>query len=425
VIDPQAGVRSYLKLTALVVLLGVLSAVVTFVFIFLVHEGVLLIWQQARAALGVDPRLFILAVCALGGLVVGLLVRYFGDHTAIFAEMMVEFGRTGRFDYRAAPGIVITAFVSLVAGGSLGPEAALADATGGLGTWLSDKLHFDKQETRTMGFSGVSAMLAAFITSPFSGALLGLESAQAESGGARKTYFWVLFPSLLASAVAVVVYVWLAGQFFETLYKFPSYSPRLIDLVYAVPLGLVGGATGLLFMLLLRWFQRAMRPLAGQVVLRGLLGGAVLGALGVISPLILFSGEAGTSQLIEQAAQFGVVTLFLLAMGKLLATSVLLTTGWKGGYIFPLMFSSVALGLVASHLFPMIPVAVAVAATIAGCLVAALRAPLFAALFAIVLVQVETSPVVAVAVVVAGMFSALVAMLTRRGQPAEQASGEA
>ena len=110
------------------------------------------------------------------------------------------------------PGSSITAFVSLIAGASLGPEAPLADACGGMGTLMADKLKLNEQETRTMGFSGVSSMLAAFITSPFSGALLGLESAQGGPGGLA-TYFWVLFPSLLASAVATVVFVLLSGTF--------------------------------------------------------------------------------------------------------------------------------------------------------------------------------------------------------------------
>ena len=55
-------------------------------------------------------------------------------------------------------------------------------------------------------------------------------------------------------------------------------------------------------------------------------------------------------------------------VAKLFATSLLLATGWKGGYIFPIMFASVALGLAANLLFPGIPVAVAVAATMAGAL---------------------------------------------------------
>lgn len=64
---------------------------------------------------------------------------------------MLKFGKSGRFDYRNAPGIVITAFVSLISGASLGPEASLADACGGIGTWISDRLKLDEEETRTMG----------------------------------------------------------------------------------------------------------------------------------------------------------------------------------------------------------------------------------------------------------------------------------
>ncbi len=175
-IDPQARAAPYIKLLALVIVLGLISALVTFAFMALVHQGTGLVWEQIAPALGIDPRLFTLLICSLGGVLVGLLVKLFGDHSGIFAEVMQEFGKTGRFDYRSAPGIVITAFVSLISGASLGPEAPLADACGGIGTLISDRLKLSEQETRTMGYSGVSGMLASFITSPFSGALLGLES---------------------------------------------------------------------------------------------------------------------------------------------------------------------------------------------------------------------------------------------------------
>ena len=294
-IDPQAKPAPYIKLLALVAVLGLISALVTFAFVALVHQGTALVWEQAALALGLDPRLFTVLVCTLGGLVVGLLVKLFGDHSGIFAEVMREFGKTGRFDYRNAPGIVITAFVSLISGASLGPEAPLADACGGIGTLMSDRLKLNEQETRTMGYSGVSGMLAAFITSPFGGALLGLESAQGGSSG-QATYFWVLFPSLLASAVATVVFVLLSGTFFETLYKFPAYVPRLADLLYAAPLGLIGGLVGRLFMLSLSRLQRLLQPMKAHVVLRGLLGGLAMGLIGALLPLTLFSGEEQTAR---------------------------------------------------------------------------------------------------------------------------------
>ena len=412
-IDPQAKPGPYIRLLALVVVLGLLSALLTFAFMALVSVGTGVIWEQAAQALGLDTRLFTVLVCTIGGLLVGLLVKLFGDHNAIFAELMLEFGKTGRFNYRHAPGIVITAFVSLIAGASLGPEAPLADACGGMGTLMSDKLKLNERETRTMGFSGVSSMLAAFITSPFSGAILGMESAQGGPGGLQ-TYFWVLFPSLLASAVAVVVFVLLSGSFFETLYQFPAYSPRLADLFYAAPLGLIGGAVGLLFMLSLKRLQGLLRPMKAHVVLRGLLGGLAMGVIGALLPLTLFSGEEQTADLIAHAAEIGVLMLIVLAVAKLLATSLLLATGWKGGYVFPIMFASVALGLAVNLVFPHIPIAVTVAATMAGALVAAMKAPLFAALFTTVLVQKETAAVIAVAVVASALLAALLALRAAR-----------
>jgi H+/Cl- antiporter ClcA len=308
--------------------------------------------------------------------------------------------------------------VSLISGASLGPEAPLADACGGIGTLVSDRLKFDEQETRTMGYSGISGMLAAFITNPFGGALLGLESAQGGVTG-KKGYFWVLFPSLLASAVSTVVFVLLSGVFFETLYVFPAYTPRLVHMIYAVPLGLLGGMVGVLFMVFLQRLQIFFLRMKGHVVMRGLLGGLGMGIIGALLPLTLFSGEAETAELIINYAEIGVLMLIVLAGSKLLATSLLLATGWKGGYIFPIMFAGVALGLALDLLFPGIPIAVTVAATMAGALVAALRAPLFAALFTLVFVQKETAAVIAVAVVASALLTAWLALRAARRASAQ------
>jgi H+/Cl- antiporter ClcA len=417
-IDTQARPRPYLRLMLLVAVLGLVSAVITFVFIVLVNGSIAVIWEEAALILGVDPRIFTVVVCSMGGLIVGLLVKVFGDHNAIFAELMQDFGKTGRFDYRHAPGIVVTSFFSLIAGAALGPEAALADACGGLGTWMADKLHLDEKETRTMGFGGLSAMLGAFITNPFAGALLSLESAQSGQA-AGPIYFWGLFPSLLASAVATVAFVVMSGTFFDTLYTFPEYSPQMIHLLQAVPFSLVGALTGLLFVVLFGRLRQLMEPMKKHVVLRGFIGGLGMGIIGALLPLTLFSGEAGTASVIEQAAVIGFSSLIVLAILKLFATSLLLATGWKGGYIFPIMFAGVALGMAGKLLFPEVPTAVTVAATLAGALVAALRAPLFAALFTLVLVQAETAPVVAVAVMVSSLVVALI-MLRQHQQAKAQ-----
>jgi H+/Cl- antiporter ClcA len=198
------------------------------------------------------------------------------------------------------------------------------------------------------------------------------------------------------------------------LYSFPAYVPFIKDLLVAVPFSLVGAIAGVLFTLMFKWLRNLMQPMKSHVVWRGLIGGLGMGIIGVLLPLTLFSGEEQTFELIIQATELGVMMLIILALAKLFATSLLLATGWKGGYIFPIMFAGVALGMAGHLLFPSTPIAVTVAATLAGALVAALKAPLFAALFTLTLVQADTAPVVAVAVLISALLVALLAMREAR-----------
>ena len=401
--------RPYLKLLVLAAVLGLISAVITFIFLVLVQAGQTLIWDQVAHAVGLSAPAFTLIVCTLGGLLVGVLVKIFGDHSGIFAEMMQEFGHTGRFNYRHAPGIVITALASLISGGSLGPEAPLADVCGSLGTWITDKLKLDERNTRSLGFTGISGMLAAFITSPFGGALLGLESARA-----GVDYAWTLFPSLVSSSFATIAFVLLSGSFFGVLYRFPDYQPLLRDLLLAVPLGLIGALAGSIFIVGFDTLSKLMRPLNQHLIVRGLIGGLGLGIAGALLPLTLFSGEAETAEIIYRASDYGALMLIVLALVKLLVTSLCLAAGYKGGYIFPTLFAGAALGMATHLIFPQIPEAVAVAATLAGALVATMKAPIFSALFVMVLVQHETSPVVAIAVIVGALATARISLTSNR-----------
>jgi H+/Cl- antiporter ClcA len=307
--------------------------------------------------------------------------------------------------------MVITALVSLIAGGSLGPEAPLADACGSLGTLVSDRLKLDEKGTRSLGFSGISGMLAAFITSPFGGALLGLESAHA-----GVDYVWTLFPTLVASSFATVTFVRLSGSFFRVVYEFADYKPQLLHLLLALPLGLMGALAGAIFIAGFDYLSKLIAPLNKYLVLRGVIGGLGLGISGSLLPLTLFSGAAETGEIIRRAEEIGAIGLIVLALIKLLVTTLCLATGWKGGYIFPTLFAGAALGTAAHLLFPAIPEAVAVAGTLSGALVATMKAPLFSALFVMALVQRETSPVIAVAIVAAALATARLPM--KSSQPA-------
>jgi H+/Cl- antiporter ClcA len=387
--------RRYYIMLFYAAILGIVSGIVTFLYIEVVHIGQQLVWEKFAPSTGLSAPVFTLIICLTGGLVIGLLLQLLGDYSAIFAEIMAEFARSGRIDYHHAISLVVIGLPSLIFGGSLGPEAPLADATGGMGTWLAEKLKYNDQERRSLTFSGISAMLGAFITSPFAGEILSLESSQEKTD-----YTWMVIPGLLASSTATVAFVLLSsGTYFGNLYTFPGYLPSYGDLIWAVPLGVLGGLMGVLFIVILHGLKKILKPLDAHLVIRAVLGGLGLGLAGAFLPITLFSGETETQELITKGAEMGVVVLLALALVKVFITSLCLTTGWKGGYIFPTMFAGAALGMAIHNLFPSIPLAVAASATMAGAMVAVMKAPIFSALFAMLIFQKEEGPVIAIATV--------------------------
>jgi H+/Cl- antiporter ClcA len=340
-------------------------------------------------------QIFTILACLAGGLIVGLVLHIMGDHSAIFAELMAEFAKTGRIDYRQAISIVLAAFPSLIFGGSLGPEAPLAATTGGMGAWLAERLNYDTNKKASLTFSGFSGMLGAFITSPLSGEILAMES----SIGGSSASSAMLIPGLVASSTATITFVMLSGSYFGGLYTFPDYYPKFIDLIYAVPLGLIGGLAGALFIILFRGMRKAAKPIEKSIFAKTVLGGLVLGIIGAFMPLVLFSGETQTEELILNGAEMGVIVLIALALAKVFVTNICLTAGWKGGYIFPIMFAGAALGMAAHNIFPFIPLAVAVSTTMGGAMVAVMKAPIFSILFVLILVQKEAAPAITIAVI--------------------------
>ena len=104
-------------------------------------------------------------------------------------------------------------------------------------------------------------------------------------------------------------------------------------------------------------------------VLKGLIGGTLIGAIGVFFPETLFWAEYEAQTIISRGAQplahvwpsVGVLGayslsdptyLILIGIFKLVAISVTVLAGYRGGFIFPFMFAGHAIGTGLAILFP-------------------------------------------------------------------------
>jgi H+/Cl- antiporter ClcA len=389
--------KKFYLLLLFVSLIGAIGALMMFLFFFLEDTLTEFIWNGIPVdSLTPVFNPWILVIGLVGGLGVGLIRLYFKGEIAIMAEDLIEFNKEGRFSLKRGIELFIRGLVSLVCGAPLGPEAPLTVSCGAAGTAIAEKARMPTPAVTLLSLSAISGFFGAFLTSPFAGALLFIETTL-EKG--IMTWKAVL-PSIVAATAGFAVYFLLTGSFLTSLFTLPAYEGfRDIDLVYAIFLGLLGGICGICFIILYKKMRAIFEPYENKPVLLGLLGGLGLGITGIILPLTLFMGSSQLQVLIDQYLEVSLVLLVALILAKILLMSFSFSTGFAGGYIFPGFFIGGTLGILVFRLFPFIPLAVCLVCVIAGVSVALLRSPIALALIIAIVFEETLIPAMAIALV--------------------------
>jgi H+/Cl- antiporter ClcA len=261
-------------------------------------------------------------------------------------------------------------------------------------------------------------MFGSFLGSPFGFAVLTIEVGMEN----QKMTWKAILPSIVAASVGYTVFFGLTGYVFGGNYQFPAYEGlRLVDLGYAVLLGLVGGLLGLLFIGMFRLLRRWSARLSSRPVGLTMLAGLVLGLIGALYPVLLFSGDEQIQTIIDDAVGLGFMMLMAMALLKVLLTVVCLSLGWSGGYIFPSFFIGTAMGLAVHQLLPFIPEIVCIVCVIAGVSVALLKSPIALAMIILALFDVKLAPVIAISITAAFLLTYRIALVPSNDRPSATA----
>ncbi|NYT17325.1 MAG: chloride channel protein [Methanomicrobiales archaeon] len=389
--------KKFYLLLLFVSLIGVLGALMMFAFFFLQDIIAAFLWDGIPIdSLSPVFNPLILVICLLGGLGAGLIRHYFGGEIAIMAEDLIEFNREGRIGLKRGIELFSRGLVSLVCGAPLGPEAPLTVATGAAGTAIAEKARMPPPAVTLMSLSAISGFFGAFLSSPFAGALIFIETTLEKGIMTWKA----ILPSIVAATAGFAVYFLIAGSFIGSMFTLPAYEGfRDIDLLYAVILGLLGGVSGIFFIIVYKKMRSIFEPLENRPVFLGLLGGLGLGIAGILLPLTLFMGSDQLQVLINNYLEVSIVLLLILVVAKILLVTFSFSTGFAGGYIFPGFFIGGTLGILVFRLFPFIPLAVCLVCVIAGFSVALLRSPIALALIIAIVFEETLVPAMAISLV--------------------------
>jgi H+/Cl- antiporter ClcA len=375
---------------------GVLSAIGAFICIGLMNLGQSLIWPDLTDWTPFSGPWVMVVVMTVAGFLVGLIHHFTSaSELDVFAAL-----KAGYMEPKPVPASLLASLVSLIGGFSLGPEVPTGMLAAGLGSRVSNWRKMDAESTRSNVVSGISAAYAGLFSSPFVVLMILLESAHVQS----VAYYGTLLISGLAAAVGFGLFYGLGGDTFSSLLGLlspPAYDLRLWHLGVGIVLGILAFPVGLLFPVMTKIVSRLVAPLNRQPVIRGMLGGLLLGLLAVALPITIGLGTNEIVLVYQHASEIGVALLVVFALAKLLALSGALSFGFIGGPIFPLLFVGSTLGTAIHLLFPQLPLGLTV-----GCMMVAVPAaivPIPLALGVIGIAIIGLSPTNALPVILASL----------------------
>ncbi len=405
----------YYRLLVYAALFGALFSILTAGYITLYNQGIKFFGQPRLYLFNVN--IWPLILLSVAGLFIGLVIKFFGQHGGLGVPQR-QYAQTGRIEYRSLPSIILQSFIALWSGAAVGPEAPLVFVTGGLGSFISDRLRLQqKDDIQVLVYSAIAGAFGGFFGSPVVGAVGAFEYMYIK----EIDIYRHLIPGLIAAAVGYGVYFALLHTSYLGIYSFPTYaSPHLVDLVYAFLVGVISGVIGIIFKVVFR----LIHLIFGRVnnndkypVIRAMVGGVVIGLIGSFLPLTLYSGQDQLLEIIDNPAAFGIGFLLLIMLVKILLTSTSFAAGFGGGPIFPLIFIGGTLGLALSKILVFIPQGVGVTAGMAGVTCAVFPLPLtISLLLGLLGGQTDLLPVIVIGAVTGFVVSkALTPLLSKRG----------
>jgi len=402
----------YYRLMLYAALFGALSSLITAGYITLYNQGIKFFGQVNLSLFNIN--FWPLVLLSLAGVSIGLAIKFFGQHGGLGIAQR-QYAQTGSINYRSLPSILLQAFIALWSGAAVGPEGPLVFLTGGVGSFVSERLKLRKDDVQVLVYSAIAGGFGGFFGSPVIGAIGAFEYMYIK----ELDFYRHLIPGLIAAAVGYGVYFAILHTSYLGIYSFPNFeTPRLVDLVLALLVGVIAGVIGIVFKVIFGIMNKAFGRLNRRPVGRAIIGGIIIGLIGSFLPLTLYSGQNELLQIIHNPAAFGIGILLVMMLLKMLLTSTSFATGFEGGPIFPLLFIGGTLGLALSEILTFIPQGVGVIAGMAGVACAVFPLPLtITLLLGLLGGQSDLLPVIAIGAVTGFIVSkALTPLLPKQGK---------
>ena len=336
-----------IHLTVAGLLLSVLIAAVSGVFMILEGALITLLWTTIPAKLPFDWPYYLL-LCGVGGWLLTRLNRRWGPMPATAHQAMAELRQTQTVQYRDTFKNLLVALVILAGGAGVGPEAALLGAVVSLSVWEMDRLryfYFNHDMLQTVPVYRRLWWLVA--PTGHLQRYRSTHSVPAEQLGMKKKINALFIANGLVAfylLMRVIGHPSFITKMGASHWTWPQLWVIIPILLVSVP---VGG--------LYHWGSRQLHALLQRVphrLPRPFLGAAVIFLFAMVGPRLLFSGQTFMALIPQVNGHQTAAVILTAAVLKLIFLQLCLETGWIGGDIFPIAFASILFGFGLAQLLP-------------------------------------------------------------------------
>lgn len=307
----------------------------------------------------------LLVVPTVGGLISGALVYAFapeaeGHGTDAAVDSFHQ--KRGMIRKRVPLIKTLSSAITIGTGGSGGREGPIAQIGAGFGSFLATYLDWSDHERRVMMLAGVGAGIGAIFHAPLAGAIFAIEVLYRDPEFESDA----LIPAFISTTVAYCTFCLAFG--FKTLFYVPPVAfdqPWLLAPLtgLALTMALAAGVYTKVFY----GVHRAFAKLPGPRVLRPMLGAFLTGVVGVSLYFAFASKGAAAQRDVLSVMSFGygflqkvlhpgdsgmlIGVLLAVGIGKMLTTSLTISSGGSGGVFGPSMVIGGSLGAVVGLVF--------------------------------------------------------------------------
>jgi CIC family chloride channel protein len=246
---------------------------------------------------------------------------------------------------------LISSFLTIGSGGSAGPEAPVVMSGSAIGSNIARLFHLNDRQRVVLVGCGAAGAISAIFNAPIAGLIFAMEVILGEWAAAN------LIPIAIAAVAGTQVSHFLQGQ--QIPFAHRLFDIGLLDILACIGLALFTAAASILLTRTIRAVHHRSNRLKLPVWLKAASGGAAVGLIGLMMPMVLGEGYHTIEAMIAGHFTQGIGLVFLAVLAKILATALTLGSGGSGGIFAPCLVIGSFAGLTYHRLLVFIWPAVA------------------------------------------------------------------